>query len=103
MSNLIKPLQLRPLFFQAGDCFQGVQHRIGAAARAAEIMQQMTVDMEEIGIIAELSNDVLVPDLGQQGTTGLSKANPPFGFSGRRWQAAKPPFHGVSRLLTIKA
>jgi hypothetical protein len=44
--------------------------QIEQAARAAKIMQQMAVDMEEIGIIADLSNNMLVPDLGQQGTTG---------------------------------
>jgi hypothetical protein len=34
-------------------------------------MQQMAVDMKEIGIIADPSDDMLVPDLGQQSATGL--------------------------------
>ena len=40
-------------------------------ARPAEIVQQMTVDVEEIGIIANSRDDVLVPDFGQQRTAGL--------------------------------
>jgi hypothetical protein len=31
----------------------------------------MTIDMEEIGIIADMRDDVLVPDFGQQRTAGL--------------------------------
>ena len=41
------------------------------AARAAEIMQQMTIDVQKIGIIADMGNDVLVPDFGQQRAAGL--------------------------------
>jgi hypothetical protein len=41
------------------------------AARAAEIVQQMTIDVEEIGITADMRDDVLVPDLGQQRAAGL--------------------------------
>src|ERR1700722_10331110 len=41
------------------------------AARAAEVVQQMTVDMQQIGIVADAENDMLVPDLVQHGTAGL--------------------------------
>jgi hypothetical protein len=34
-------------------------------------VQQMTIDMQEIGIIANLSDDMLVPDFGQHRTAGL--------------------------------
>jgi hypothetical protein len=34
-------------------------------------VQQMTVDVEEIGIIANSRDDVLVPDFGHQRTAGL--------------------------------
>jgi hypothetical protein len=44
-------------------------------------MQQMAIDMEKIGVLAHASDDVLVPDLGQQRTTRLSQRSPPFGFS----------------------
>ena len=44
---------------------------IEQAARPAEIVQQVAIDMEEIGIIAEMRDDMLVPDLGQQCTAGL--------------------------------
>src|SRR5260370_16931968 len=44
---------------------------IEPAARTAEIVQQMTIDMEEIGIITDMRDDVLVPDFGQQRTAGL--------------------------------
>ena len=40
-------------------------------ARTAKIMQQMPVDMKKVGILADASDDVLVPDLGQHGTAGL--------------------------------
>jgi hypothetical protein len=45
--------------------------KIQEAARTAEIVQQMTIDMEEIGIITDMRDDVLVPDFGQQRTAGL--------------------------------
>src|SRR6266545_4816435 len=45
--------------------------KIQEAARTAKIMQQMPIDMEEIGIITDMSDDVLVPDFGQQRTAGL--------------------------------
>ena len=31
------------------------------AARSAEIVQQMTIDMEQIGIVADPGDDMLVP------------------------------------------
>jgi hypothetical protein len=34
-------------------------------------VQQMTVDVEEISIIADSRDDMLVPDLSQQCTAGL--------------------------------
>jgi hypothetical protein len=53
---------------------------IKQSARAAEVVQQVTVDVKKISVIAQASNDVLVPDLGQHGTAGLSQGSPPFGF-----------------------
>src|SRR5665213_146782 len=41
------------------------------AARAAEIVQQMAVDVQQIGIVADVDNDMLVPDLVQHGAAGL--------------------------------
>jgi hypothetical protein len=45
--------------------------KIQEAARTAEIVQQMAIDMEEIGIVTDMRNDVLVPDFGQQRAAGL--------------------------------
>jgi hypothetical protein len=50
-----------------------MNHKVAAleidqAARTAEIVQQVTVNMEQIGIIAKTSDDMLVPDFGQQGS-----------------------------------
>jgi hypothetical protein len=45
--------------------------KIQEAARTAEIVQQMAIDMEEIGIITDMRDDVLIPDFGQQRTAGL--------------------------------
>jgi hypothetical protein len=39
--------------------------QIEQATRAAEIVQQMAIDMEQIGIIANAGDDVLVPDFGK--------------------------------------
>ncbi|MGY3076027.1 hypothetical protein ACVWZZ_002398 [Bradyrhizobium sp. LM6.10] len=39
------------------------------AAGAAEVMQQMAIHMQQIGIIADASDDMLVPDFGQQRAT----------------------------------
>jgi hypothetical protein len=47
-------------------------------------VQQMTIDMKEVGIIADSSDDMLVPDLGQHRTAGLFQSmSSLFGFSGR--------------------
>jgi hypothetical protein len=40
-------------------------------------VQQMTVDMEQIGIIAKSRDNVLVPDLRQHGTAGAYQGAPP--------------------------
>ena len=42
---------------------------VDQAAGAAEVMQQMAIDMKQIGIIADLRDDMLVPDFGQQRAT----------------------------------
>jgi hypothetical protein len=66
------------------------------AARAAEIVQQMAIDMKEIGIIADMRDDVLVPDLGQQRATGLFQlAYPPFGLLRPAASAANRVLHGL--------
>ena len=36
-------------------------------ARAAEVVQQMAIDMEKVCIVADAGDDMLVPDLGQHG------------------------------------
>ena len=46
-------------------------------ARAAEIMQQMAIDMEQIGILAQSRDDMLVPDLGQHRAAGSFQGAPP--------------------------
>ena len=48
---------------------------IEQAARAAEIVQQMAIDMEQIGIIADAGDDMLVPDLGQHGAAKSFQAS----------------------------
>src|SRR5882724_7224202 len=63
--------------------------------RTTEIVQQMTVDMEKISIIAKSRDDVLVPDLRQHGTAGASQDAPPLYFCGGQ---ACPPvavLHGL--------
>jgi hypothetical protein len=45
----------------------------------------MAINMEKIGIFAEMSDNVLVPDFGQQRTARLVQwPILPFGFLGRR-------------------
>jgi hypothetical protein len=44
---------------------------IEQSARASEVMQQMTIDVKQIGIVANSSDDVLIPDFGQQRTAGV--------------------------------
>jgi hypothetical protein len=34
-------------------------------------VQQMAIDMKQIGIVADMRDDMLVPDFGQHGTAGL--------------------------------
>jgi hypothetical protein len=60
--------------------FQSTPLEVKQPARAAEIVQQMAVDMKEIGILADASNHMLFPDLGQHRTARLSQGSPPFGF-----------------------
>src|SRR4029450_1418490 len=43
---------------------------IEQARRGAQIVQQMTVDVKQISIVADASDHVLVPDFGQQGSAG---------------------------------
>jgi len=40
--------------------------QIKQATGSPEIMQQMTIDVEKIGFVTDMSNDMLVPDFGQQ-------------------------------------
>ena len=51
------------------------------ASRTTQIVKQMAVDMEKIGISAQSRNNVLVPDLGQHGTAGACQGTPPFDLS----------------------
>ena len=51
-------------------------------AGAAEIVQQVTIDVEKIGILTDTGNDMLVPDLGQQCATGHFQIEPPSGILG---------------------
>ncbi|OIQ65250.1 hypothetical protein GALL_531950 [mine drainage metagenome] len=44
---------------------------IEQATRATEIVQQMAIDMKEISIVTDASNDVLLPDFSQQGPAAL--------------------------------
>jgi hypothetical protein len=63
---------------------------IEQAARTAKVVQQMTVDMKQIGIVADATDHVLVPDLGQQGSAGrLHCRILPFFIL--LWQMAPPP------------
>ncbi|MGY4381408.1 hypothetical protein ACVWZ3_009047 [Bradyrhizobium sp. i1.3.6] len=39
---------------------------IDQAAGAAEVMQQMAIHVKQIGVIADMGDDMLVPDFGQQ-------------------------------------
>jgi hypothetical protein len=43
-------------------------------------MQQMTINVQEIRVLADTRDDMLVPDLGQQRTAGFSQGSPPYGF-----------------------
>jgi hypothetical protein len=69
---------------------------IEQATRPAEIVEQMTIDVEKIGIIANFGDDVLVPDFGQQRTSGLFQ-----GMSSllALWPAASTANHRFARLI----
>jgi hypothetical protein len=60
----------------------------------AQIVQQMTVDMEKIGIIAKPRDDVLVPDLRQHGTAGACQGAPPCDLR-RRTRPPVTVLHGL--------
>lgn len=49
-------------------------------ARAAEIMQEMTINGEGIDIFADTRDDMQVPDLGQHRATRLLQDCLPLGF-----------------------
>ena len=40
--------------------------QVEQAARAAEVVQQMPVDVQQVGIVAEVGDHVRIPDLGKQ-------------------------------------
>src|ERR1700760_421553 len=44
--------------------FQAATLEIKQPPRAAEIMQQMAIDVKEVGVLTHTSDDMLVPDLG---------------------------------------
>jgi hypothetical protein len=75
--------------------FEAAPLQVKQPARAAKIVEQMAVDMKKIGILADASDHMLVPDLRQHGAAGLLQDRPPFGFSR---PAASPPL-AVSRLV----
>ena len=70
---------------------------IEQATRAAQIVQQMTIDMKQIGVVADATDNVLVPDLGQQRSGGrLHCRILPFFLL--LWQVDAPPpavLHGL--------
>ena len=90
----------------------GMVHRKVAAfeieqsARAAEIVQQMAIDVEQIGFIAYCGNGMLVPDFGQQRTAWLLQR---LSCLWLLWPAASAAYrvlHGLYsglRLASIKA
>ena len=51
---------------------------IKQSAGATQIVQKVTIDMQEVGIFAYSRDDVLVPDLGEQRSTGHFQGCPPF-------------------------
>src|SRR3954447_17273639 len=87
------------------DC-QIAALEIEQPARAAEIVQQMAIDMEEIGIVANPGNNMLIPNLGQQRTTVLFQQPVlPFGLmaGGQPSPAAVSRAWSASAILAIKA
>jgi hypothetical protein len=76
--------------------FQSPALEIKQPSRSPEIMEQMAIDMKKVSILAHTSDDMLVPDLGQQCATMLSQGSPPFLASqGRRHQRLTAALHGV--------
>jgi len=69
---------------------------IEQASRPAEIVQQMTIDVQQIRIAADRGNDMLVPDLGQQRSACLFQQHIlPFGFCGQRRYPLPAVSHGL--------
>jgi hypothetical protein len=50
---------------------------IEQSARAPEVVQKVSIDVQKIRIFAQASDDMLVPDLGQHRTARLSQCSPP--------------------------
>ncbi len=57
------------------------------AARATEIVQQVPVDVQEHGTVAEVADDVLVPDLREQRSGRHNVSSPARLFSPHRMRA----------------
>jgi len=77
---------------------------IDQPARAAEIVQQMAIDMEEIGIVTNPGNDMLIPNLGEQRTTALFQQPVlPFGLMAGDICRRLPRASSGGAILTIKA
>lgn len=53
---------------------------IQQSPRATQIMQKMTINVQEIRILADTRDNMLVPYFGQQCTAGFSQGTAPFGF-----------------------
>jgi hypothetical protein len=66
------------------------------ATRPSEIVEQMTIDVKKIGIIANSGDDVLVPDFGQQRTSGLFQGMSSLWLL---WPAASTANHRFARLI----
>ena len=52
--------------------------QIEQAARAAEIVQQMPVHVQQVGVVPEIGDHVAVPDLGKQGAGGHGERLVPY-------------------------
>src|SRR5689334_8516193 len=50
------------------------------APRPAQIMQEMTINVQKIRVLADTRDNMLIPYFGQQRSAGLSQGNPPYGF-----------------------
>ena len=85
-------------------------------ARPAEIVQQMTIDMEQIGAFTDMRNNVLVPDFGEQRTAGFFhwpilpwpfiadnfRRRPPFLY-GLLFQASACPYQSTAGCRSARA